>query len=504
MKLFALLLFLVLTLNIFAQVKVRGYHRSNGTYVQPHYRSNPDGNPYNNWSFPGNTNPYTGKVATGNPSTYLKNYSNNNERTTTNQSQYTSGSSSVYLPYSNNESSSTSQTNYSNGSDIIDLLREHISNIKNYSVNVSSLNLRGGPSTSYPVIRSLSYNENVTVIESYTNGWKKVEYKTYSNLGYSSSIIGFVAGNYISNSNLGVNDFSAISYSNVYDVFNTSTNATKKSAPVESIKSEKSKDYNTIYTQNINSKQENYKFESGDIYWGDFIDGKMSGYGRYDWKNGDKYVGEFKNNDLNGYGKLTNKNGEIFDGYFKNGELNGEGSITLINGLRLVGLFKNGLLNGYGSKIYANEIREKGYYVDGILSSRSNTTTNNTPVSTYGNASQNYTEKVNTPIYNTEPEVSKNRDNTKIFDTETKIIAKPKSNEMVNYYGRYLFWTTFYSSYSYIPLREKIDLNAKIIYDCPQNCKVYVIEDLGNLQYKVFVNGYTGYISSNFLKPISK
>lgn len=55
-------------------VHINGYFRSNGTYVQPHYRSAPDGNPYNNWSFPGNTNPYTGKVAGGNPDTYLKNY----------------------------------------------------------------------------------------------------------------------------------------------------------------------------------------------------------------------------------------------------------------------------------------------------------------------------------------------------------------------------------------------------------------------------------------------
>ena len=57
-----------------AAVSVRGYYRKNGTYVRPHYRSNPDGNPYNNWSFPGNTNPYTGITATGNPSTYLRNY----------------------------------------------------------------------------------------------------------------------------------------------------------------------------------------------------------------------------------------------------------------------------------------------------------------------------------------------------------------------------------------------------------------------------------------------
>lgn len=28
---------------------VNGYFRDNGTYVQPHFRSAPDGNPYNNY-----------------------------------------------------------------------------------------------------------------------------------------------------------------------------------------------------------------------------------------------------------------------------------------------------------------------------------------------------------------------------------------------------------------------------------------------------------------------
>jgi hypothetical protein len=63
--------------NSDAAVKVGGYFRKDGTYVQPHYRSNPDGNPYNNWSYPGNTNPYTGEVASGNPQTYLQNYYGN-------------------------------------------------------------------------------------------------------------------------------------------------------------------------------------------------------------------------------------------------------------------------------------------------------------------------------------------------------------------------------------------------------------------------------------------
>lgn len=43
---------------------VKGYYRSNGTYVTPHYRSGKDGYHNNNWSVQGNVNPYTGKPGT--------------------------------------------------------------------------------------------------------------------------------------------------------------------------------------------------------------------------------------------------------------------------------------------------------------------------------------------------------------------------------------------------------------------------------------------------------
>ncbi len=42
-------------------VPVAGYYRSNGTYVAPHYRTPADGIKSNNWSYRGNTNPYTGR-----------------------------------------------------------------------------------------------------------------------------------------------------------------------------------------------------------------------------------------------------------------------------------------------------------------------------------------------------------------------------------------------------------------------------------------------------------
>jgi hypothetical protein len=79
-----------------AQVYVHGYTTKNGTYVAPHYRSAPDGNPYNNYSTRGNVNPYTGQVGTKGP--------------------YSSYGNSSYGSYGNysNPYSSSGQSNSSN------------------------------------------------------------------------------------------------------------------------------------------------------------------------------------------------------------------------------------------------------------------------------------------------------------------------------------------------------------------------------------------------------
>lgn len=53
--------------SAYSDTYVRGYTRSDGTYVQPHYRSSPDGNVWNNYSTKGNVNPYTGKRGTVDP-----------------------------------------------------------------------------------------------------------------------------------------------------------------------------------------------------------------------------------------------------------------------------------------------------------------------------------------------------------------------------------------------------------------------------------------------------
>jgi hypothetical protein len=69
-KIIALTAFLLAAFCSFSQTYVRGYTRSNGTYVQPHYRSSPNYTKADNWSTNGNVNPYTGSVGTRTYSNY--------------------------------------------------------------------------------------------------------------------------------------------------------------------------------------------------------------------------------------------------------------------------------------------------------------------------------------------------------------------------------------------------------------------------------------------------
>lgn len=68
-------------------VYVHGYTRRDGTQVEGHWRSRPDGNPYNNWSSQGNVNPYTGKIGTQDPDRVREKKSRGSRRSRGNTSQ---------------------------------------------------------------------------------------------------------------------------------------------------------------------------------------------------------------------------------------------------------------------------------------------------------------------------------------------------------------------------------------------------------------------------------
>ena len=57
-------------------VEVREYIRQNGTAVESHYRTYPDRILTNNFSYPGNYNPNTGRITKGDPVKYLQRMQN--------------------------------------------------------------------------------------------------------------------------------------------------------------------------------------------------------------------------------------------------------------------------------------------------------------------------------------------------------------------------------------------------------------------------------------------
>lgn len=124
-----LLIFFISFSCVFADVYVKGHTKKNGTYVAPHYRSSPDGSPYNNWSYPGNTNPYTGKTAGGSESTYLNNYYNSNSYS------IPSYTSPLYVSPSYTSYPSYVPTSYVSGTDVNSSSYESIPNgYKSYGI----------------------------------------------------------------------------------------------------------------------------------------------------------------------------------------------------------------------------------------------------------------------------------------------------------------------------------------------------------------------------------
>ncbi len=126
-----------MSIELYAQVRVRGYYRKDGTYVRPHIRSWPDGNPYNNYSFPGNYNPNTGKTSTGNPETYLKNYYKRNSYFSPSHS--TRSTSSSYYPATKTSEYDIAPPTFPSVNSLLVALRNKINENIDYDINTQLL-----------------------------------------------------------------------------------------------------------------------------------------------------------------------------------------------------------------------------------------------------------------------------------------------------------------------------------------------------------------------------
>jgi hypothetical protein len=78
----------------------------------------------------------------------------------------------------------------------------------------------------------------------------------------------------------------------------------------------------------------------GNIYEGEWKDGKRNGQGTLTYSDGRKFIGEFKDGLLNGQGTETNSSGYKFEGVWKDGYI-WEGVLYDPNG-DLFMIYKNG------------------------------------------------------------------------------------------------------------------------------------------------------------------
>ncbi|KAL0339129.1 UNVERIFIED_CONTAM: hypothetical protein Sangu_1435000 [Sesamum angustifolium] len=98
------------------------------------------------------------------------------------------------------------------------------------------------------------------------------------------------------------------------------------------------------------------KFSGGGVYYyqmsgryeGDWIDGKHDGYGVETWAMGSRYRGQYRQGLRHGIGVYRFYTGDMYAGEWSNGQSNGWGMHTCEDGSRYEGEFKWGVKHGLG------------------------------------------------------------------------------------------------------------------------------------------------------------
>ena len=103
-----------------------------------------------------------------------------------------------------------------------------------------------------------------------------------------------------------------------------------------------------------NLNDSGYYTADGNVFDGEFNDGKFTGYCHYTFANGNVYQGECKDGKFNGGGKKKFANGNVYKGDYKDGLMDGRGTFNWVNGGEYEGEYKNGKKHGHGRLFIPN------------------------------------------------------------------------------------------------------------------------------------------------------
>lgn len=105
-----------------------------------------------------------------------------------------------------------------------------------------------------------------------------------------------------------------------------------------------------------------YYFYMSGRYEGDWVDGKYDGYGVETWSRGSRYRGQYRQGLREGYGVYRFYTGDVYSGEWSNGQSHGCGVQTCEDGSRYVGEFKWGVKHGFGYYHFRNGDTYAGEY----------------------------------------------------------------------------------------------------------------------------------------------
>ncbi|KAJ7555442.1 hypothetical protein O6H91_05G038000 [Diphasiastrum complanatum] len=110
-----------------------------------------------------------------------------------------------------------------------------------------------------------------------------------------------------------------------------------------------------------------YSFYRSGKYEGDWVDGEFDGYGVETWEAGSRYRGQYKRGLRNGYGVYRFHNGDEYSGEWANGQSHGCGVQRCGDGSKYIGLFRSGMKHGFGCYHFRNGDTYAGEYFEDKL-----------------------------------------------------------------------------------------------------------------------------------------
>ncbi len=111
-----------------------------------------------------------------------------------------------------------------------------------------------------------------------------------------------------------------------------------------------------------------YRYGSGSVYTGQFVNGQRSGKGKMFFSNNNVYDGQFGQNKMDGEGTMTYANGDKYVGGWVADQPNGKGKYYFKTKERYEGDFKAGKFEGQGTMHYP----DGAYYTGGWKQNRKN------------------------------------------------------------------------------------------------------------------------------------